>query len=147
MGTRTAGYKPTKTTEQGGGSAPAPRRWVVYYDDDCGICVTTKRWLAPLDLRRRVTWTAIQGLEQPPQGLTWKDLQQAAYLEDTRSGRLYRGFYAFRRLTLLLPPLLPLAPLFWFPGVEVAGRAVYRFVATHRHRISRCRLPGFKGDG
>jgi predicted DCC family thiol-disulfide oxidoreductase YuxK len=118
-----------------------PRRWVFYYDGDCGFCTRVVRWLARLDWRRRVAWTPYQSLAQPPQGLSWQDFDQAAYLE-AAGPRRWRGFYAFRRLTVLLPPLLPLAPLFWFPGVDLAGRVIYRWVASHRRRISRCRVPG-----
>ncbi len=123
-----------------------PRRWVFYYDGDCGFCTRVARWLARLDLLRQVTWTPYQSLDQPPQDLSWEDLNQAAYLEHSHRHRLYRGFYAFRRLTLWLPPLLPLAPLFWFPGVALAGRVLYRWVAANRQRISRCRAPGAKTD-
>jgi predicted DCC family thiol-disulfide oxidoreductase YuxK len=131
------------TTDKGA----APRRWAFYYDGDCGFCIRVVRWLARLDWLRQVTWTAYQSLEQLPQGLSREDLDRAAYLEDTRRQRRFRGFYAFRRLTLRLPPLLPLAPLFWFPGVDLVGRAVYRWVAANRQRISRCRAPGRRSGG
>ncbi len=129
------------------GAGAPPRRWVFYYDGECGFCATVVRWLARLDLLRQVTWTPYQGLAQPPQGLSWDDLDQAAYLEHSRRHRRYRGFYAFRRLTLWLPPLLPLAPLFWFPGVDLLGRVLYRWVAANRQRISRCRAAGRRSDG
>ncbi len=87
-----------------------------------------------------MTWTPFQSLEQPPPGLSWDDLDRAAYL-DTGRGRLHRGYYAFRMLTLRLLPLLPLAPIFWFPGVVPAGVAAYGWIARNRYRISRCRIP------
>ncbi|MSQ06722.1 MAG: DUF393 domain-containing protein [Dehalococcoidia bacterium] len=118
-----------------------PRRWVLYYDGDCGFCTWVARWLSRLDWLRQITWTPYQSLEQPPEGLSWADLDQAAYLQHTRQHRLYRGFYAFRRLTVLLPPLLPVAPLVWLPGVDLAGLVLYRWVAAHRRRISRCAPP------
>ena len=113
--------------------------WVFYYDGDCAFCVRVVRALSRLDFSSRVTWTAYQALEEPPNGLAWDDLGQAAYLDNGR-GRLFRGFYAFRILTLRLVPLMPLAPILWFPGASVFGAAVYRWVAMNRHRFSRCRV-------
>ena len=126
-------------------------RWIFYYDGECGFCTFSVRALARADFFRAVTWTAFQDLPEPPQGLAREDLETAAYLEitDLRSAsggkscgpRLYRGFYAFRMLTLRLPPLFPLALLLWLPGVNRLGEAAYAWVAANRYRISRrCRL-------
>ena len=126
--------------------------WVLYYDGDCGFCTFSVRLLAFVDFLRQVTWTNFQELSEPPSGLTWEDLDAAAYLEvKKRAGqacptgeyetRLYRGFYAFRMLALRLLPLFPLVPLFWLPGVHRLGESAYTWVAANRYRISRrCRL-------
>ena len=128
------------------------RNWVLYYDGECGFCTWWVRLLAWLDFFRVVAWIDFRGLSAPPAGLSWEDLDAAAYLEvkhpssspDTMGEddiRLYRGFYAFRMLTLRLPMLLPLAPLLWLPGMNRLGEAAYAWVAANRYRISRrCRL-------
>ena len=128
------------------------RTWVLYYDGDCGFCTWWVRLLARLDFLRLVAWTDFRALSAPPLGLSWEDLDAAAYLEvkgrsrqPTASGeggsKLYRGFYAFRMLILRLPLLLPMAPLLWLPGVNRLGEAAYAWVAANRYRISRrCRL-------
>lgn len=132
--------------------AEGKRRWVLYYDGECGFCTLSVKALALADFFRAVTWTAYQDLAEPPDGLTWEDLDAAAFLE-IREGspgsgeglaegpRLYRGFYAFRVLALRLPPLMPLVLLLWLPGVNHLGEWAYRWVAANRYRISRrCRL-------
>lgn len=128
------------------------RSWVVYYDGGCGFCTLSVRLLALADIFRQVSWTDFRQLPAPPAGVTWEDLDAAAYLEVTRQprrsdgieesgARLYRGFYAFRMLALRLPPLFLLAPLLWLPGVSRLGEAAYGWVAANRYRISRrCRL-------
>ena len=128
------------------------KRWVLYYDGECGFCTLSVRVLAIADFFHVVTWTAYEELPQPPQGLTWEDLDAAAYLEvrkgSSGSGermeegrKLYRGFYAFRMLALRLPPLMPLVLLLWLPGVNRLGEWAYRWVAANRFRISRrCRM-------
>jgi len=129
-------------------------RWVLYYDGECGFCTLSVRLLALADFFHVVSWTAYRELDEPPQGLTWEDLDAAAYLEVHRGRtgaasqggrRLYRGFYAFRMLTLRLPPLLPLALLLWLPGVNRLGEWAYKWIAANRYRISRrCRLKAGK---
>ena len=69
--------------------------------------------------------------------MAWADLDRAAYLS-TGKGRLHQGFYGFRMLTLRLLPLVPLAPIFWLPGMNLLGVAVYRWIARNRYRISAC---------
>ncbi len=120
-------------------------RWVFYYDGNCGFCRAAAGFLRPLDLFRRLTWMPFQTLDAPPPGLSWADLDRAVYLETGKQRqvgrntvRLYEGFYAFRLLTLRLPPLLPLAPFLWLPGANRLGVAVYRWVARNRYCIGQC---------
>lgn len=120
---------------------PARPRWIFYYDGECPFCIASVRWLARLDLLNRVDWVPFQALEEPPRGLTWDDLEAEVYL-DTGRERLYGGFYAVRMLTLRVLLLMPLAPLFWLPGMPIPGTAVYHWVSTNRHRISSWGLPG-----
>ena len=117
-----------------------PSVWTFYYDGDCGFCTKTVRWLGKLDVSQRVKWADFRALEVPPPGLSWEDLDAAAYL-DCGDGRQRAGFYAFRSLTLKLPLLFPLAPLFWVPGMGIVGTRVYRWVAGNRYRLSRCDMP------
>ena len=116
------------------------RRWIFYYDGNCGFCTRVVHGLARADPFHRVQWIPFQSLEEPPQGLSWEDLDRSAYL-DTKRGTLHEGFYSFRMLTLGLLPLVPLAPVFWFPGMNLLGTSVYRWIARNRHRHSRCQVP------
>ncbi len=113
---------------------------VFFYDADCSFCTSLARWLSKADVFQGITWTAYQSLDTPPPGLSWEDLERSAYLVGSK-GRHWEGFYAFRRLTVRLPLLAPLAPIFWFPGMRVIGAAVYRRVARNRYRIFGCNVP------
>jgi predicted DCC family thiol-disulfide oxidoreductase YuxK len=119
---------------------PDNRRWVFYYDGECGFCTSAVRLLSKGDLFTRISWIPYQSLERPPQGLSWDDLDHSAYLV-TGNERLHEGFYAFRLLTLELWPLMPLIPILWLPGVNMLGVPLYRWIARNRYRISRCRIP------
>ena len=116
-------------------------RWTLYYDGACGFCAGARRWLSRLDFFHRIEWTPYQTLESPPAGLSWEDLDRYAWM-DTGGGRLHRGFHAMRLLALKLPPLLPLAPLLWLPGVNLVGQAAYGWVARNRYRLSGCPVDG-----
>ena len=118
-------------------------RWIFYYDGNCGFCTRVVRGLSRIDFFRQVQWIPFQSLEEPPQGLSWEDLDRSAYLDTGREG-LHEGFYSFRMLTLRLLPLVPLAPVFWFPGMNLLGTVVYRWIASNRNRISRCRIGPLK---
>jgi predicted DCC family thiol-disulfide oxidoreductase YuxK len=114
--------------------------WIFYYDRDCGLCRRVVKWLSRMDCGHAITWIAFQSLERPPHCLSWSDLDRAAYLE-AEKGVLLEGFDALRMLTRKVPFLWPLSPFFWFPGIQVPGRAVYRWVAANRYRLSRCPSP------
>lgn len=123
--------------QQEGSKTPG---WTFYYDGDCGFCTRVVRLMATLDRRHLVRWVAFQSLEALPGSLTRADLQREAYIQ--RGEVLEGGFYSFRRLSQLLPPLWPLAPLLWFPGVNRLGEAAYAWVARNRMRLpgSTCEI-------
>jgi predicted DCC family thiol-disulfide oxidoreductase YuxK len=119
--------------------------WVFYYDGDCGFCSRVVQVLGWLDLAKKVRWVPFQSLEEPPPGKAWDDLESAAYL-DCGQDNLEEGFYAFRKLTIKILPLVPLFPILWFPGMHFLGVPAYRWVAKNRYRISRCGLPASKSN-
>ena len=73
------------------------RRPVFYYDGGCGFCRSGVRALSRLDFSHRVAWVSYQSLARPPDGLSWDDLDRAAYLVDG-AGVRYEGFFAFRQV-------------------------------------------------
>jgi predicted DCC family thiol-disulfide oxidoreductase YuxK len=113
-------------------------RSLLYYDAQCGFCVGTARWLHRLDILRSLEFRASLDYEAQQAGLDQDHLDQAACLV-TPVGIAHQGFYAFRRLALLLPLLWPLAPIMWMPGVGFLGARIYRWIADHRGLISGCR--------
>ena len=68
---------------------------VFYYDGDCGMCLRLVRRLERMDSHRRITWTPYQSLDEPPTGITWEEMDQAAYLVSD-AGEVREGFYAIR---------------------------------------------------
>ena len=104
------------------------------------MCAATVRWLRLFDWRNRIEWRTTQDIASPPPGITREDLDRSAYLV-CPPGDNYEGFFAFRKLLMVLPALFPLGALMWVPGVHLIGVPIYRKVADNRHRISRCGVP------
>ena len=87
--------------------------------------------MARADWLGRVQWTPAQGLARLPEGLTRAHLDEAMYLQDAK-GTLHGGFFAVRQLALILPPLLPVAPVMWLPGARFLGVRIYAAIARNR---------------
>ena len=106
------------------------------YDADCGFCVRSLRVVRALDLFRVCTYHGSRGggVDEVFPTLKAKDLDEAMYAV-TGSGRVYRGFFAFRRVLLSLPLAWVLLPFFYFPGTSLVGPTVYGWVARHRRRL------------
>ena len=119
--------------------------WTFYYDGDCGMCAATVRWLRRLDWRNRIEWEAAEAIDSPPSGVTRQDLDRSAYLVCAPREN-HEGFFAFRKMFMVMPLLFPLGALMWVPGVHLIGVPVYRLVADNRHKISRCGIPGWRVD-
>jgi len=112
-------------------------KWTIIYDGFCPLCVRSVTVIDYLDFYKRFeyldlerNWDVVQSrnyyIEQD-------DARRALYLISS-DGKKYQGFYAFRRLTLLIPLLLPLSPFLYIPYVDKAGNYLYSFVAANRKR-------------
>jgi predicted DCC family thiol-disulfide oxidoreductase YuxK len=110
---------------------------LLYYDARCGFCVSLARWVGRLDLLRTLELRSTLDTSARQAGLDQTHLDRAAWLI-TPAGVSYQGFYAFRKLALRLPPLWPVAPLLWLPGMSFWGVRLYRWVADHRVGIFGC---------
>jgi predicted DCC family thiol-disulfide oxidoreductase YuxK len=110
----------------------------VIYDGDCGVCRTTIAWLAALNWSRRLRFLDLAEWERV--AALHPSLDRDACLRDmpvvTRSGRVFKGYDAYRAVALRLPLAVWIAPLMALPVVSHVGRRVYRQVADNRWRTS-----------
>jgi predicted DCC family thiol-disulfide oxidoreductase YuxK len=117
------------------------------YDGQCGFCQRALRLAQRLDSRKRLRLhDATQReavLRQFPE-LKDADLADAMFAVDAER-RVYRGFFAFRRIVRESPRTWLLLPLFYLPGSGLIGPRVYAWVARNRHRFGCesevCELP------
>jgi len=114
------------------------------YDGYCGFCRASLARLTALDPTGRMEPVDFRGLDvtEIHPGLSPEACHARIHLLE-KNGRISAGFHAFRRLTLRLPLLWPLAPFMNLPGLAWIGEPVYGWVARNRfnllHRFQSCR--------
>jgi predicted DCC family thiol-disulfide oxidoreductase YuxK/uncharacterized membrane protein YphA (DoxX/SURF4 family) len=114
--------------------AKAPK-WTVIYDGLCPLCIRSMTILDHLDLRTRLRFVDLER-EWPAAGALAPGLLQGqarhAMHVISPDGQVSRGFFAFRSLARILPPLWPVLPLLYVPFVAQLGPWIYDQVARSR---------------
>jgi predicted DCC family thiol-disulfide oxidoreductase YuxK len=106
----------------------------VLFDDQCGKCRRYIRLSTWLDLAGRLEPI---GLSNPRIAREFSHFDPDAlnfemHVIDSR-GRVFRGFYAIRRIAQAVPLMWPFAALLFFPGVSAAGEPIYAWIARTRY--------------
>lgn len=107
----------------------------VIYDGQCGFCSSSVKMLKAMDLFDRLTFVDYQthpNLSALHFDLTKEKAHRQMYLIDPH-GELYGGFFAFRRMTWLLPMLYPMVFVMYFPGTKMLGPIFYSWIARNRY--------------
>jgi predicted DCC family thiol-disulfide oxidoreductase YuxK len=121
----------------------------VLYDGQCALCQRSVRILRALDWRHRLHFAdARDPADIPPaaEPLDPKRLLEEMHAVTPDGRRVFRGFAAFRWIAWQLPPLWPVVPFLYIPGVPWLGQRVYLWVAKNRFHIvpchgGQCRVP------
>jgi predicted DCC family thiol-disulfide oxidoreductase YuxK len=107
---------------------------IVLFDDRCGKCRRFVRLSSALDLAGRLEPIGLSNPRIPrefghfdPDALNFE-----MHVIDSR-GRVFRGFYAIRRIAREVPLMWPLAALLFIPGVSAAGEPIYAWIARTRY--------------
>jgi len=121
-------------------------RVTLVYDARCSFCIRSLSLVRALDLAQvcRYEDSNDPAIANRFPVLRGADLDDAMYAV-TASGRVYRGFFAFRRVIRSVPLAWPLLAIFYCPGAKVIGPRIYAWVARNRGRAgcaSTCALPG-----
>ncbi len=122
-------------------AAPAVK---VVYDGNCQFCTASIEMLKGMDLFGRLTFVdyhTAEDLTVLHKDLTKQKVHSQLYLIEP-SGNLHGGFFAFRRMTWLLPMLYPVIFFVYFPGANVLGPIIYAWISKNRylfHSHKKCR--------
>ncbi len=131
-------------------AAPAARNAQVLYDGHCAFCCKSVALLRRLDWRKVLHFVDVRDpaqLRAVDVAVAPGRLLEEMHLLPPGGGKLYHGFGALRWMAWQLPPLWPLAPLLYLPGVPALGQRLYLWVARHRFQLVPCHggvctLPG-----
>ena len=139
----------------------SPRRAILLYDGDCGVCTRLARFVAhrlrpgvrPGDQAGRPAYdiSAYQDADLPPLGVTPAQCDAALQWVDG-SGRVSAAQDAVARLLLASTPWArPIGAMLLVPGINALAGAVYRTVAANRSRLPggtpACQLPAAQRPG
>jgi predicted DCC family thiol-disulfide oxidoreductase YuxK len=104
------------------------------YDANCALCEATKNFLARWDRRHSIRYLHFQenqaGALLPH--LAGVDHLEAMYFLD-KEGKSFHGMEAAREILRYLPLGLPLAWLFYLPGVPFLADRLYIWIARNRY--------------
>ena len=117
----------------------------VLYDGRCELCQRSVGILRRLDWLGRLRYADARDPANIPAALDPGRLLEEMHAVGP-DGRVDHGFAAFRRIAWLLPPLWPVVPLLYVPGVPWVGQRLYLWVARNRFHLvpchdGQCRVP------
>jgi len=108
----------------------------IVYDGQCGFCRRVLRAAMRIDLTRamRPFDAHDRTLAARFPMLAGADVNDAMFAV-TATGRVYRGYFAFKELVHHLPIAWPILPLFYVPGSSIVGPRLYAWVARNRRQF------------
>lgn len=110
-----------------------------YFDGQCGLCRRSVQWLRRLDWLGRLAFQDMTRVPASELPVRFEDAMQGLPMR-TRDGRTLVGYPAIRRALLQTPLGFLPAVAMYLPGIDHAGRRVYRHIADNRRR-DVCSLP------
>jgi predicted DCC family thiol-disulfide oxidoreductase YuxK len=120
-----------------GAAAARPATWTVIYDGLCPLCIRTMTILDALDWRRRLAYLDLEAdrsrLAAVAPDVSAEQARAAMHVVSP-DGQVDRGYFAFRKLARIAPPLWPLVPLLYLPFAATIGPQLYALVARRRTR-------------
>ena len=117
---------------------------IVIFDGHCQFCIGSIEKLQTLDIFGKTKLLDYQIFEDISSidGRLTKEKCHSQMHVLTAERELFGGFYAFQYLSMRLPLLWILVPLFYFPGMQWVGSVIYSFISKNRtlfHRKGACK--------
>lgn len=119
------------------------KRATSLYDGNCGLCLRSMFFLSLCDWFKKVSWKDFRlAAVQKKEAIGFKAIDLKREMHVVVGKDVTTGFYGFRTLARRLPPLWPLVPFLYVPGVPWIGRRIYARIASRRTICTHkeCRL-------
>ncbi len=111
------------------------KKYFVIYDNLCLFCNNAKRLIELLDWFSLIKTVPIYDAEELKRSelpiVPQEDLLKEMHLI-SKGGAVLKGFYACRKIGLLLPLTFPLALFLFIPGIALLGEKIYSYIANNR---------------
>ena len=107
----------------------------IIYDGYCQFCLASIEKLLIMDslgYLKKIDYHQVDDVKMLHPNLTKELCHSQLHLIEP-GGRIYGGFFIFRRLCFKIPMLYPFIPIFYFPGSGIIGPLAYRWVAKNRY--------------
>jgi predicted DCC family thiol-disulfide oxidoreductase YuxK len=129
------------TTEITDPTARPPAGWI-YFDAECQFCAASRRRWGRLFERRGFLWLPLQTPGTAERLGVAPELLMAEMWLSPAGAPALSGVNAWIGLMRHLWWLKPFAVVLGVPGLKRPARAVYRWIARHRHCLGgQCRIP------
>lgn len=110
-------------------------KFKLIFDGNCQICQKSVQELKSLDVfgsSEYINYHDFNQITTLHPSLTKEIADKQIHLVSPE-GKIYGGFYAFRRLTLLMPVLYPLVIFLYLPFAGRLGDFFYKWIARRRY--------------
>lgn len=111
------------------------KKYFVLYDNLCLMCGRGRRIITALDWFSRIETVPLYDTKrlmnaQLPVVAT-EELLKEIHLIET-DGTILKGFYACRKIGLLMPLTFPFSLFLYVPGIPYLGERIYRHIANKK---------------
>ncbi|MCC6998603.1 MAG: DUF393 domain-containing protein [Deltaproteobacteria bacterium] len=113
-----------------------PGRWIALYDGHCKFCTAQAKNLLRVAPTGTIELSSFQdsGVLDAFPGVTYDACMRSMHLI-APDGRVYEGAEAIMQAVARRGLLLPLARLYYLPGLRLLADSVYALVAANRYRL------------
>lgn len=116
--------------------------WILLYDGQCRLCRRAVGILSGIDLLKRIQFINFRTVDFDRFNCdhnvrVTRDRAESEMIL-VGQGKVWGGYDAYQQMTLMVPLLMPIAPLMCLPGISHAGRKIYWWVARNRLNFFQC---------
>ncbi|OCA91452.1 hypothetical protein A8F94_06245 [Bacillus sp. FJAT-27225] len=104
------------------------------YDGNCALCKASKEKSMKLDWLRRIKWVSLQEYEKKGLKPSFRAVDLRRELHVLEGAKVYRGFFAARKMLLQFPLTFLPGILLYFPFASIIGTPVYNWIARNRYK-------------
>jgi predicted DCC family thiol-disulfide oxidoreductase YuxK len=104
------------------------------YDGNCALCKASKEKSNKLDWLGRIQWISLQEYEKKGLQPSFRAVDLRRELHLIEGVKVYKGFFAARKMLLQFPLTILPALLLYIPFASLIGIPIYNWIARNRYK-------------